>query len=81
MMMMTMMGGGWLVTTIKTVKEAMSRFVDEDKLAEVERFFRERPAAPAKRTLEQSLENARTRVAWLKRCQDEVLAWLTDNGF
>ena len=63
------------------VTAALSRFVDETKIAEAERFFAAHPAPAAQRALQQSLETIRTRSAWYRRAHEDVLEWLSKNGF
>ena len=54
-----------------------SNFVDADKPAEVEAFFRDHPAPAAERTIRQSLERIRLNVKWLELNRHQLAARFT----
>lgn len=75
----TFAGEPFLFRTVVTA--ALGRLVDDARAAEAERFFAAHPAPAARRALQQCLETIRTRAAWYRRAHEDVLTWLTENGF
>ena len=52
-----------------------SRFNTQEKLADVEAFFKDHEAPGAERAIRQALEVVRLNIAWLARNRAELSAW------
>ena len=52
-------------------------FVTEEKAKEAEEFFKENPVPSAKMKLSQTLENMRTKIAWLQRDNAALTAYFS----
>jgi aminopeptidase N len=52
-------------------------FVTEEKAKEAEEFFKENPVPSAKMKLSQTLENMRTKIAWLQRDNAALMAYFS----
>ena len=52
-----------------------SRFTTQDKLEDVEGFFKANPVPAAERTIRQSLEAIRLNIAWLDLNREELAGW------
>ena len=51
-------------------------FTSQEKLDDVEKFFKQHPAPAAERTIRQALERMRLNISWLDRNREEVATWL-----
>ncbi|KGQ01598.1 hypothetical protein PAAG_11728 [Paracoccidioides lutzii Pb01] len=56
-------------------------FSTEAQLHDVEAFFKDKDQKGYDRSLEQSLEGVRAKIAWLQRDRADVEKWLKDNGY
>lgn len=55
-----------------------SGFVSEEKVVEIERFFKENPWPTADRTIKQNCEAIRLNASWLARDAKAVQQWLAE---
>lgn len=63
------------------VSSATSRFTTTEQLEEVERFFSDKDKTGYERSLEQSKDAVRSRMAWVERDSAAVSSWLQENGY
>ena len=53
-------------------------FIGEDKLQDVEEFFKAHPVPTAERVIKQCLEAIRTNTRWLERDREAIRKWLQE---
>ena len=61
---------------LMSVVSFTARFTTQDKMEDVERFFKDNPAPAAERTIRQSLERIRLNIAWLEKSRADLASWL-----
>ena len=65
-----------LVTSFVFPQIATSGFVSEEKVVEIEQFFKDNPVPVADRTIKQNCEAIRLNVRWLARDSAAIESWL-----
>ena len=65
-------GGGFGLMRLVSI---CSNFTTQDKLEDVDRFFRHHPAPAAERTIRQSLERIRLNMKWLEQSRTQLALW------
>lgn len=70
--------GGFLLPRL--IKETTENFVTEEKVKDIEAFFKINPAAAAERTIQQSCENIKLNKRWMEKEAAVVLAYLKSHA-
>lgn len=70
--------GGFLLPRL--IKETTENFVTEEKVKDIEAFFKINPAAAAERTIQQSCENIKLNKRWMEKEAADVLAYLKSHA-
>lgn len=58
-----------------------SGFTTSAQLSKLEAFFAEKDTRGYDQSLEQSKDSIRSKIAWVGRDRDDVLAWVKENGY
>ena len=67
-------GGGFGLMRLVSI---CSHFTTQERIDDIERFFREHPTPAAERTIRQALERVRLNVHWLERNRDDLIGWFS----
>ncbi|GBG74615.1 hypothetical protein CBR_g19022 [Chara braunii] len=60
----------------RVTTSSFSLFATEEKLKEVEVFFKANPVPEASMEISRTMETIRSRVFWWNRAQGEIISWL-----
>ena len=67
-------GGGFGLMRLVSI---CSHFTTQERIDDIERFFRDHPTPAAERTIRQALERVRLNVHWLERNRDDLIGWFS----
>ena len=67
-------GGGFGLMRLVSI---CSHFTTQERIDDIEWFFREHPTPAAERTIRQALERVRLNVHWLERNRDDLIGWFS----
>lgn len=69
------------LTTLPRVLTYLISAINEDGLTRVNEFFKDKDLTGFDKTLEQTLEAVRSRLAWVNRDREDVAAWVRENKY